>query len=297
MEKEKAVCAKKEFFFRSAACPVAVRFVAPSAVAVHGHDLTDKMHFHDFAELVMILEGEALQIINEVAYPVSAGDVFVIQGQTTHSFVGRGSVSMVNIMFAKEHIPLPFDRMRELAGYNVLFELEPSLRTPENFRHRLHLGPAALAQGEALVRALDQALGEAPDVLVFFQLWSLILFLSRQSETRPASGELMEYIAKVISLMERKFSRNLSLGDLARSAAVSPNTLLRNFQKVTGKTPMEALCQIRLSHAEKLLLTTDLPVGTISVRCGFPDSNYFSRKFRSRYQLPPREFRRRGRIW
>jgi quercetin dioxygenase-like cupin family protein len=52
----------------------------------HQDDLTEIEHFHDFTEIVFIIKGKGIQIIEEKEYPVSAGDVFVLQGNQNQEF-------------------------------------------------------------------------------------------------------------------------------------------------------------------------------------------------------------------
>lgn len=66
---------------------------------------------------------------------------------------------------------------------------------------------------------------------------------------------------------------------------------LRLFRTATGTTPIEYLLEVRLRRAAELLRRTGLPVGEVAARCGFHDSNYFSKRFRALYGVSPRTFR------
>jgi len=85
--------------------------------------------------------------------------------------------------------------------------------------------------------------------------------------------------------------QRITLGELAKVAHLSPNHLLRLFKTATGSTPGEYLLRVRLRHAAKLLRQSGLPIGEVAESSGFPDSNYFSRKFRALYGKNPRAYR------
>ena len=51
-----------------------------------------------------------------------------------------------------------------------------------------------------------------------------------------------------------------------------------------------------LTYACKLLTTTDLPMNEISVRCGIPDYNYFSKVFKYSYGINPTEYKKKQRL-
>ncbi|MPN50250.1 HTH-type transcriptional regulator CdhR [bioreactor metagenome] len=99
-------------------------------------------------------------------------------------------------------------------------------------------------------------------------------------------------MGEVIGRIEREFTGRITLAELARSAHVSPNHLLRLFKTATGSTPGDYLLRVRLGHAAKLLRQSALSIGEIAEASGFPDSNYFSRKFRAHYGQSPRVYRK-----
>ena len=61
----------------------------------------------------------------------------------------------------------------------------------------------------------------------------------------------------------------LSVGQLARRAAMSPRTFARRFRAATGTTPHRWILRQRLLLAQRLLETTEEPVGWVAARCGF----------------------------
>jgi len=63
-------------YFNSPELPVAVAEVSASPLAQHAHDLTERDHFHDFSELVLVTGGSSSQIVDGIEYPVAAGDVY-----------------------------------------------------------------------------------------------------------------------------------------------------------------------------------------------------------------------------
>jgi AraC-like DNA-binding protein len=92
-------------------------------------------------------------------------------------------------------------------------------------------------------------------------------------------------------MLENNYTEHWTISRISRIASMAPSTLLPVFRKVTGYSPIDYLIQIRLAKGAEMLLKTQLPVSEIAQKCGFPDSNYFSRQFRKRYTLSPKEYR------
>jgi AraC-like DNA-binding protein len=83
----------------------------------------------------------------------------------------------------------------------------------------------------------------------------------------------------------------IGLPDLARAGGVSKEHLCRLFRQACGCGALEALREARLGRAATLLARTDLGVGEVGTRCGFPDPYHFSRRFSARFGAAPRRWR------
>ena len=53
--------------------------------------------------------------------------------------------------------------------------------------------------------------------------------------------------------------------------------------------PGEFLICLRLAHAADLMKGTRKSIGDIAAGCGYPNQLHFSRAFKKRYGIPPRE--------
>lgn len=281
-------------YYFTSGIPIAVAEVNPSPHAQHPHDLTGIEHFHDFCELVLVTAGSSIHRIDGEEYPVSAGDLFLIQGHARHHFTERGKVGMLNVQFDPDRLPLPLDSLRQIPGYNVIFHLEPALRDKSG-ANRLRLDGEKRTHAEELIRRLQRELREcAPgfEAAALALLLELVVFAARSygEDPRPDRAALLR-MGEVIGRIERGFAERITLAELARAAHVSPNHLLRLFKTATGSTPGDYLLRVRLRHAAKLLRQSTLAISEVAEASGFADSNYFSRKFRETYGKSPRAYR------
>lgn len=56
-------------------------------------------------------------------------------------------------------------------------------------------------------------------------------------------------------------------------------------------SPIGYLLKLRLHKAAAMLSISDLSIAAVAFRCGFEDSNYFSRQFRREFDQSPSRFR------
>ncbi len=64
------------------------------------------------------------------------------------------------------------------------------------------------------------------------------------------------------------------------------------FKAVTGVPPQQFLIIKRLRKATELLVRTTEPVSTEGKLCGIENMFYFSRVFKEKYKISPKEYRR-----
>ena len=110
-------------------------------------------------------------------------------------------------------------------------------------------------------------------------LLSLALYSSRP-ERAPRRRRSDDAIEKLISLLDTRFTEPLSVPQLARQVGLAQNYLARQFRSRFGMTIPRYLLSRRIGHARHLLLNTDMPVGRIAARVGYPDAQHFNKQFR-----------------
>ncbi len=110
------------------------------------------------------------------------------------------------------------------------------------------------------------------------------------SEARQA--ELVEAARTV--LIDQEFFRDpsLTLTRLARRVGVPDRDLSRAVNAVEGVNVSQFVNLVRLTEAERLLVTTDEPVGRIQERAGFLTRSNFYREFQKAYGEAPGAYRK-----
>ncbi|MEU6485085.1 helix-turn-helix domain-containing protein [Streptomyces sp. NPDC046887] len=101
-----------------------------------------------------------------------------------------------------------------------------------------------------------------------------------------------ERLTDVLAWARENLHQPLPVAELARRALMSKRSFTRRFTAATGTTPHAWLRTLRLSSAEELLETTDLPVEEIAHRVGYGSAAVLREQFVRRRGIPPRSYRR-----
>lgn len=278
---------KLSFFTNDESFPLFIQFGRHDIpLFVHGHE--------DFFELVTVLDGSAEHIVDGERSAISKGDVFVIGNGISHGFDSPEDLRICNIMYRPEMLFHGDSDIRQLPGFHALFLLEPYLSSTQHFQSRLRLTPAELARVLPIINAAEQEYtSDHPGrkTMVLSLVRQLAVLLSRLYDC-PAKPREIAGIADAAAFMEAHFNENISVSDAAERSHYSQRHFIRLFTSVYGVTPQKYLLNVRLRHASALLRDSSLSVTETALRCGFSDSNYFSRIFRKYTGSSPSDFSR-----
>lgn len=285
-------------YFKNEGCPINLSRVDRRHKLTHEHDLTETEHFHDFIELVFIINGQGTQVIEGNEYMVSAGDVFVLQGYQRHFFKDARSLEIVNLMFdGLDNPDIITSRIKQLDGYKALFILEPLYRSNYHYKNMLHLTRDELATIELVLNTMfteQQQEKDGFEIILLNRLEELIILLSRQySNINATKARALVRIGKVIDFLENNYQHDIYIETLSEKAFMSARNFMRIFHGAVGMSPINYLKQVRLQKARALLRESNRQVDEIASACGFNDSNYFIKCFRSAYGTTPNKFRSR----
>jgi AraC-like DNA-binding protein len=91
----------------------------------------------------------------------------------------------------------------------------------------------------------------------------------------------------------QRYTHPLLVEDISRSVGLHPGYAMTLFQKTFGMTMIEFVNQHRITHAQRLLATTDKKVLSIAFECGFGSLSRFNDAFKRACGCTPRQHRRR----
>ncbi|MDS0527032.1 AraC family transcriptional regulator [Clostridium sp. SHJSY1] len=260
------------------------------------HDEGIFRHKHkDFSELVIVIKGSANHIVDDEKFYIKKGDVFVISNDTIHGYEETENFRIINIMYRPEILFSADYDIKKSAGFHALFVLEPYCTKEHGFKSRLGLKPKDFDRINVLIDFMVSEYANKADgwqTLLGANFMILVTILSRlySFDDRPEKSNIIN-IAKSISYIENHYTEDISIDVLAETSHYSSRHFSRIFSETYNTTPLNYILSLRINKACRLLKERGLTISDVAFQCGFSDNNYFSRIFKKRVGLTPKQFR------
>lgn len=102
---------------------------------------------------------------------------------------------------------------------------------------------------------------------------------------------LLETIAPAVEELERNFTSNeLTVARLSKLCGMSEVYFRKIFVNNFGMSPKEYMIRKRMECARQLLLAGEFEISGIAAYCGYSDPSHFSREFKKRYGVAPKNY-------
>lgn len=128
---------------------------------------------------------------------------------------------------------------------------------------------------------------------VYGMVYSVLFEMLTKNQIRIENVKLSPCVRLAVEYMNNNLSASLSTVEIAQKAFVSKSTLCKYFAQEIQMSVQEYLYDLIFYKACQMLIANRMSIGRISLELGFCDQLYFSRKFRERYGVSPREYRNR----
>ncbi len=100
------------------------------------------------------------------------------------------------------------------------------------------------------------------------------------------------FIEEIKSYIGEHYAEEISLDFFCKKYFLSKAYILRRFKEKFGMGIYEWVMIVRMNEAKRFLTQTDEQIQEIAHRVGFNDSHYFSKAFKNRFGISPKEIRK-----
>lgn len=133
------------------------------------------------------------------------------------------------------------------------------------------------------------------DLIELRTLTAAALVAFAQSRVTKSPKSPARLIDESIRWLRAHWQEKVSLEQMATFMGYSQTRFCELFKAYTGLPPMEWLIRYRMENACAILKSEDCTISAAARRVGFPDPLFFSRIFRKRIGVTPREYQRKFR--
>lgn len=244
-------------------------------------------HVHDFIELALLTAGSADYTTSDGTVRLEAGDVVVVRPGSWHAYglVGGEPFAVTNAYLGAE---LVHGSMAWLLDYPRLARLLLG-----GGRLRGSLPPPVRSRVAGWLAQLAEEQDRPDPGLNAALLGCALVEISRtEDQQSPVAPPLISGpVRTTLQAMTDDLARPWTVPELAGRAGLSPSSLYRQFRDQLGSGPVDWLTRARAEAAAALLVQTELSVGAVGRRVGWPDPSYTSRRFALVYEVSPTAYR------
>lgn len=140
-----------------------------------------------------------------------------------------------------------------------------------------------------LIETLKQENYEQLATCQMSQLLALVYASAVSNDAQRQQKNDLIHAARFI--IHENIDKNINMEEIAKKLNVSYPWFRRTFREVIGVAPGKYHLNLRIERAGKMLRQTHLSVAEIAYTLGFESEFYFSRIFKKKTGLPPRQFR------
>lgn len=261
-------------------------------------DLSSTYHEHEEIEIIYIINGEMSFSISGDEEWISQGKILLINSMAVHS--SKMPKDKYTNMYLLQFKP---DVIYDTTQFSNFKYLSPFLQSNG---HNYHVIDSDMGEDYIKLISLFNEIVEefeqkriAYEISIKSLLYRILTILYRNNvlifstmDSLYQQNEELNRLGKVIEYIELHYNEDINVEMACGLLNLNYFYFCRMFKKVIGRTFVQYLNYVRVSAAEKLLLTTNMPITDIIMETGFSSLSYFNRIFKSHKGCSPSTFRK-----
>lgn len=252
-------------------------------------------HWHHEMEIFLLIEGHAHISFVDSTFELESGEGYFVNSNVLHgiscpldrccryhsivfdpSIISGATGSAYDILYTRPFI--------EQGGPSWIFHPNDTLG------------------GETIIRLFQAAFDacetktDGYEFIVRDSLSRILLLLRKhlQGTSSKQSSQQELRIKQMLSWLDEHYMEPITISQLADVAGICVRECQRSFSNILHTTPIQYLNRRRIAMAAECLISTDLSVSEIGLRCGFDNPSYFSKQFKHMTGMTPRAYRQKN---
>ena len=253
-----------------------------------------ELHRHEFIEIVYVSDGKSVHEVDGVPYELESGEVLLIGYNQTHSFHSDGKFHYCNFFVKPQYLSDQLADAQTVYDIFSFFIIDKYFDDESKRPPVIRLSGSGKIEMEKLISKMEK---ESQEKKPGFELaldgymklvFSLIIRTFRESEPH---GIVSAITPEILKYIDENYQENLTLTTLANKCFYNPAYLGRLFKTTFNMSLKEYICEKRISHAIKLLISTDNTAESIARQVGYEDKKRFYSIFKDKTGYTPIGYR------
>lgn len=257
-------------------------------------------HKHEFIEIVYIFSGSAIHETPTNTYPVSKGDIVIVNYDTVHAFYEQESdepFRCYDLMFTLDFFDYTLvqaNDFKELFSSIFFYTLFPEEKAigPD-----IHLSGNPFHEfGNLFNKTYLEFIGREKGSIELIRVYTMELLIKilrelDRKKQHKVSDRQRSIVEKTIAYLRDNYRMHITLEEVGMHIFLNKDYLNRIFREEVGIPIHTYLQKLRVEEACKLLADTDMGTTEIAATCGFRDVKSFYSQFKRLVQMTPGQYR------
>lgn len=243
-------------------------------------------HYHEFYEFFLILDGNALHLINNTKIPLTKGSLVFIRPNDIHDYVCINSepFSLLNISFTKNTAEQIFNFLGE--GFPSR-QLTESAVPPE-----IHLNEYEFRRFNNRIASIKAINPQNTEQLkTALRTFLFDIFIRYFSSDEQAHEDMPIWLEQMCDKIKKNGNFALGSDYFFSLSDKSREHISRCLKKHTGMTVTEYINSIRLNYIANMLRNSNFSISNIIFDSGFNNISWACEQFKEKYGVSMREYR------
>jgi AraC-like DNA-binding protein len=261
----------------------------------------NRWHYHPELELVLIEQGSGTQFVGDNIQNFQSGDLILIGPNLPHYWRCDEKYFQGNTNLYAQATVLHFSE----SIFGEAFLDLPENKAISELLGKARKGMKLSAHGNQPVKELLQNLLDESESNPIIALLQILQTLSQSPDARLLSSSDYpeefdphdtDRINQIYQYSLENFQQKISIEEIAGVANISPHSFCRYFKSRSRKTYSQFLLELRIGHACKLLLESNLSVAQVCFESGFNNFANFNKYFKTLTGKSPLKYQKEYRL-
>ena len=249
-------------------------------------------HWHEEAELTLIVRGDSTYTVQLESEHVTVGDIVFVPPHVLHAVTtGGGDMESDTFVF---HPNLLGAATADVCTLRYLAPLSAQKLTPPTVIRKDH---PAYDQLLRIIRDMNRTWETRQvgwELMIKAHLLTalavLMPYCTKDSAELALRTEHAEKIKTALEFMDRNYGEEIAIADVAAACYFSQYHFMRFFKKYMGMSCGEYLKNLRLEKAAQAFARGNTVIMDVAMDAGFRNLSYFYREFQKKYGYTPKQF-------